>query len=182
VVCQRAPKAEPMLAVAHHRRYDAAEISLLNATLDSVLAVRGRTPLKIFLVVHVCAHEEFVIAIGKIWRDQQVERLRVHDRVAAVSRTLNPRGFALFLDLLIQILSVAVDTKSVPTFHSKGLKSRTVLAANVAHEVVNGLDARRARAHVLPKARLTEHLLLVVHVLFDQAFLVPAEVSQQYRR
>jgi hypothetical protein len=147
-----------MLAVAHHRRYDAAEISLLNATLDSVLAVRGRTPLKIFLVVHVCAHEEFVIA------------------------TLNPRGFALFLDLLIQILSVAVDTKSVPTFHSKGLKSRTVLAANVAHEVVNGLDARRARAHVLSKTRLTEHLLLVVHVLFDQAFLVPAEVSQQYRR
>ena len=73
MVCQSAPKAEAMLALAHHRWYDAAKISLLDTTLHSVLAVRGGTPLKIFLVVDVCAHEKFVIAIGKIRRDQQVK-------------------------------------------------------------------------------------------------------------
>jgi hypothetical protein len=179
VVREGAAKAETMLAIAHDRGNDTAEIPLLNTTLHSILAVRRRTPLKIFLVVHVCAHEKFVVTIGELGGHQQVERFRVHDGVATISRTLDPRCLAFFLDLLEQVLLVAVDTESVFALHRKCLQFRSIFTAYVAHEVVLLLDTRWSCTHILAQAGLAEHLVLVVHVLFDQTFLVPAKVSQQ---
>jgi hypothetical protein len=179
VVRECAAKAESVLTIAHHRGNNPAEIPLLDTTLHSILAVWRRTPLKIFLVVHVCAHEKFVVTIGEFGGHQQVERFRVHDGVATISRTLDPRCFTLFLDLLEQILLVAVDTESVFALHCKCLQFRSVFTADVAHEVVLLLDTRWSCTHVLAQSGLAEHLILIVHVLLDQTFLVPAEVSQQ---
>jgi hypothetical protein len=177
MVRECAAKAEPVLTIAHDRWDDAVEIPLLHTTLHSILAVRRRTPLKIFLVVHVGTHEKFVIAIGQVSRHEQIERPGIDDGVAAISRALDPRSLALFLDLLLQVLSIAVDTEPVLAFHCKRLQSRTVIATDVAHEVVLCLDTRWSRTHVLAQTGFAEHLLLVIHVLFDQAFLVPAKVS-----
>jgi len=177
VVGERAAKAKCVLALASDGGYDSLQIALLDTALDSVHAVRRRTPLKILLVVHVRPHQELVIALSQVGSQEQVERFRIDDLVAAVARTLYPRGFAFILDLLGKILPVAVDAEAVFALHGKCLQPWPILAADVAHEVVLDLYPRWTGLHVMTETCLVQHLFLIVHVLLDEPFLVPSHVS-----
>ncbi len=57
VIVQDAPEAESMTAPAGYRRNNLVEILLLDGTLDSILAIGGRAPLKSLLVLDVGAVE-----------------------------------------------------------------------------------------------------------------------------
>lgn len=71
MVGQCASKAEVMVAVALDGRYDLVEVSLLDATLDGVDAVWGRTPFEIVFVIDIGAGEQFLVSLGRglvLWR------------------------------------------------------------------------------------------------------------------
>lgn len=63
MIGQCASKAEVMVAVALDGRYYLVEISLLDATLDGVYAVGGRTPFEIVFVIDIGAGEQLLVSV-----------------------------------------------------------------------------------------------------------------------
>ena len=53
VVIQGAAKTEKVLAEALDRRDYTTQVTLFDGTVNGILAIRGRTPFQVFLVVHV---------------------------------------------------------------------------------------------------------------------------------
>jgi hypothetical protein len=62
MVCQDATKAETMLAITDHSRYDLIEVFLLDATFDGVNTIRSRAPLQLILIFDVCPCEELMVS------------------------------------------------------------------------------------------------------------------------
>lgn len=62
MVGQSATKAEHVAAFAVNGRYNLVEILALDATLYSILAIRGGAPLEVFFVVDVRSCEECVVS------------------------------------------------------------------------------------------------------------------------
>jgi hypothetical protein len=69
----------------------------------------------------------------------------------------------------------------VPALHREGVQVRAVVTADVAHESLDLLYLGRVCRCILAKARTLQNLFRLLHVLVDQAFLVPSQVSEQYR-
>lgn len=62
MVVQGTTETKAVLTSTGYRRYYSVELSLLNATLDSVLAIRRRTPLQIVFVVNIGTGEKDLIS------------------------------------------------------------------------------------------------------------------------
>ena len=62
MVVQGTTETKAVLTSARYRRYDSVKLSLLNPTLDSVLAIRSRTPLQIVFVVDIGTGEKDLIS------------------------------------------------------------------------------------------------------------------------
>lgn len=95
--------------------------------------------------------------------------------------TLDPSCLALSLDLLCQVLPVAVYAKPVPTAHRIALKIIPFVAADVTHEPGDRL-CPRGTLETFPQPRLFKRLILMLHVPLDQLFLLPPGKSKQDRR
>jgi hypothetical protein len=54
MVVESATKTEVVLAVALYRGYNATEVALFDRTIDGVLAIGGRTPFEVYLIINVC--------------------------------------------------------------------------------------------------------------------------------
>jgi hypothetical protein len=115
-----------------------------------------------------------VVAIGEVGGDEEVEGLGIYDPVAAIARAFDAGSFAFASYLLGEVQAVATSTEPVAALHSEALETRSIFAANVTREVIDDLYSWWALADLLSKASLIKHLLLTVHVLFDQTFLVPS--------
>ena len=62
MVVQGTTETKAVLTGAGYRGYYSVELSLLNPTLDSVLAIRRRTPLQIVFVVDIGTREKNLIS------------------------------------------------------------------------------------------------------------------------
>lgn len=94
---------------------------------------------------------------------------------------LDPSRLALSLDLLCQVLPVAVHAKPVPTAHRIALKIIPLVAADVTHEPRDHL-CPRGTLETFPQSRLFKCLILMLHVLLNQLFLLPPGKSKQDSR
>ena len=62
MVVQSTTETEAVLTSARYRRYYSVELSLLNPTLDGVLAIRRRTPFQIIFIVDIGTSKEDLIS------------------------------------------------------------------------------------------------------------------------
>lgn len=178
MVIERTSKAEVMATVAMYGGNNLGELLLLDRTVDSVDAIWSWTPPEVVLVIDVCPSEKLVVSVSEILGNQQFQALGVDNVIATLARTADTCSLTLVLDLLRQILPVAIDTEAVATFHGKRLQASRIVTANVTHESVDDLQLRRT-GNVLTKTSFVQNFLLLVHVLFDQTFLVPAHVTHE---
>lgn len=65
MVVERTAKAKVMSAPALHRRYDTMKITLLNVTIDRILAVRSRAPSEVLLIIDVSPGQKRIVPRGK---------------------------------------------------------------------------------------------------------------------
>ena len=144
MICLAASEAEPMLAVTRNRGHNLIQILLLDAAFDSIDAVGSRAPLQLVFVFDVGSGEKLVVPILKVNRYQKIQRLGIHDSFASILWALNSGCLAFLFDLLSQVLPVAVCTISMAALHGKRQEIGVVLAADVAHETRDCLQAGRA--------------------------------------
>jgi hypothetical protein len=62
MICEATSEAETMAALANDGRNDARQLVLRNVTLDSVFAIRCRTPPEKFVVVDIGAEEKGLVS------------------------------------------------------------------------------------------------------------------------
>ena len=62
MVVQGTTETKAVLTSTRYRRYYSVELSLLNTALDSILAVRRRTPLQVIFVVDIGTGEKDLIS------------------------------------------------------------------------------------------------------------------------
>lgn len=178
MVIEDTSKAESVFTVARHGRHEAVQVFAFDATLNGIHAVGCGTPLEEILVFDICACEELLVPEPQVVRDEQIERAGVHDAFAVITGTLDTCRLALLLDLLRQVLSVTIDTVAMPAFHGKGLQIRCILKADVADESRDDLEAWWSGGAGAQTGRL-ENLAWTIHVVLNQAFLVPTKMPEQ---
>ncbi len=62
MVVQGTTETKAVLTSTRYRRYYSVELSLLNTALDSILAIRRRTPLQVVFVVDIGTGEKDLIS------------------------------------------------------------------------------------------------------------------------
>ena len=64
MVVERTAKAKVMSAPALHRRYDTMKITLLNVTIDRILAVRSGAPSEVLFIIDVSPGQKCIVSTG----------------------------------------------------------------------------------------------------------------------
>jgi hypothetical protein len=100
--------------------------------------------------------------------------------MAAVTGALDPCGLPINLDLLDEVLPVAVEAESVVALQCKRL-FLGVIIADIASEVLHFPDLRAASV-IDAKASCFKYLILILHKMVQQALAVPSEISEEDRR
>jgi hypothetical protein len=165
-------------AVAVDSGNNLGEFFLLDRAVDGIDAVGGRTPSKIFLVVNIRPREELVISVVDVLVDEEFQTSRTNNVVAAFAGAADTCSLSLVLDLLREVLAVAVDAEAVVALHGKGLHAWRVVTADFAHEAILDLESGRT-GHVLTQTGFVENLVLLVHVLLNQTLLVPPHIPHE---
>ena len=111
--------------------------------------------------------------------NKQSDGLRVDDPGAALGGALYPGRLALLLDFGLEVLPVAAGAVAVLALQRVRVQPGPVLAADVAHEPKGGLLQSGGPAQGGAQAGVVEYVVGRVHVLLDQALLLPLEVAEE---